>query len=288
MEVSILLEGPYGSVGVDLASDHYKMVMLFSGGIGVTPMQALCNQLMYEQSTGLRELKKLSFVWIERDPNAMNKVDVFRRKAEGTGDVVAEDVEQGLQALLSDDGRRRSIGTILLSLVPPSGISNKQLQEDYPLSAFDADDSYDPSNSSLDEPNRNITSPSRDTGKKLADDMCDTDGKDTICQTILDAAYNGYGNEDSQGKRDVLDLQVYLTARSAGSAPLLALPFVQQGRPDMSEIFRKMREVALANDEHRVAVCVCAPERLVLICQKACVKYSDARMRFDLHTEVFG
>jgi NADPH oxidase len=33
-QVSILLEGPYGSVGVDLSSDRYKMIMLFSGGIG--------------------------------------------------------------------------------------------------------------------------------------------------------------------------------------------------------------------------------------------------------------
>jgi predicted ferric reductase len=288
MEVSILLEGPYGSVGVDLASDRYKMVMLFSGGIGATPMQALCNQLMYEQSTGVRELKKLSFVWIERDPNAMNKVDVFRRKAEGNGDTAVTDVELGLQALLEDDGRRRSIGTILLTLVPPSGISNRQLQEDYPLSVFDGDNSYNLSNSSLDEPNKNIISPSRNAGKNLAGEMSDNDGNDTVCQTILDAAYNGYGNEESQSQQDVLDLQVYLTARNAASAPLLALPFVHQGRPDMSEIFRKMREDALANDEHRVAVCVCAPERLVLICQKACVKYSDARVRFDVHTEVFG
>jgi len=33
-EVSIMMEGPYGSVGVDLLSDRYKMVMLVSGGIG--------------------------------------------------------------------------------------------------------------------------------------------------------------------------------------------------------------------------------------------------------------
>jgi len=33
-EVSILMEGPYGSLGVNLVGDRYKMIMLVSGGIG--------------------------------------------------------------------------------------------------------------------------------------------------------------------------------------------------------------------------------------------------------------
>jgi predicted ferric reductase len=33
-EISIMMEGPYGSLGVDLVGDRYKMVMLVSGGIG--------------------------------------------------------------------------------------------------------------------------------------------------------------------------------------------------------------------------------------------------------------
>jgi predicted ferric reductase len=33
-EVTIMMEGPYGSLGVDLVGDRYKMVMLVSGGIG--------------------------------------------------------------------------------------------------------------------------------------------------------------------------------------------------------------------------------------------------------------
>ena len=33
-DINILLEGPYGSLAVDLFSERYKMIMLFSGGIG--------------------------------------------------------------------------------------------------------------------------------------------------------------------------------------------------------------------------------------------------------------
>ena len=290
MEVSILLEGPYGSVGVDLASDRYKMVMLFSGGIGVTPMQALCNQLMYEQSTGLRDLKKLSFVWIERDPNEMKKVDVVRRQAKEAVDLVPVDVdvEQGLQTLVRHD----SIATMLLSMVPPSDITDTKLQEDYASSVLHEDGSHYLSRSVRAQPSRNTTLSYRERGEHFT---CRApsllrDGQDTVCQSVLDTAYNGRGGGDEDVDEDshheVLDLQVFLTARDAPNTPLTtALPFVQYGRPDMDKLFREMRDEALAK---RVAVCVCAPEILVAICQKACIKYSDAMMRFDIHAEVFG
>lgn len=55
-EVCLLLEGPYGSVGVDLINtDRYKMNMLISGGIGVTPIQSICNQLVLEQVANYQE-----------------------------------------------------------------------------------------------------------------------------------------------------------------------------------------------------------------------------------------
>ena len=296
MEVSILLEGPYGSVGVDLASDRYKMVMLFSGGIGVTPMQALCNQLMYEQNTGLRELKKLSFVWIERDPNAMKKVDVVRRQAKEPSDVVPVDVdvdvEQGLQTLVRHD----SIATILLSMVPPSDITDTKLQEDYASSVIHEDDSHYLSRPVRGQPSQKTSLSYTERGEHFTcrSPSLVRDGQDTVCQSVLDTAYNGRGgggddDVDDESHYEVLDLQVYLTARNAPNTPLTtALPFIQYGRPDMDKVFREMRDDALANGERRVAVCVCAPEILVAICQKACLKYSDAMMRFDIHAEVFG
>jgi len=64
-----------GSVGVDIMNDRYKMVMLVSVGIGVTPMQSICNELIFMQST---KLKKLSFIWTERDPVTTSEVDIVR------------------------------------------------------------------------------------------------------------------------------------------------------------------------------------------------------------------
>ena len=65
-EVDVYIEGPYGSPAVDLDSDRYKCVMLFSGGIGITPMQSITNDLLHQSENG-RDLKKLVFVWAVRD-----------------------------------------------------------------------------------------------------------------------------------------------------------------------------------------------------------------------------
>jgi len=171
-EISILMEGPYGSVGVDVTSDRYNMVMLFSGGIGVTPMQALCNQLMYEHSTGVRSLKKVSFVWIERDPNVMQKVDVVRRTSlhasaislseysfndeeSSKGDDVEVSSTPGgglVKPHVADEEQfqhephlpePQSIASTLLALVPASRDTDEFLERQYPIEELDEEDDQD-------------------------------------------------------------------------------------------------------------------------------------------------
>ncbi|RLN73658.1 hypothetical protein BBJ28_00006317 [Nothophytophthora sp. Chile5] len=65
----ILVDGPYGSVSVDIDSPTaYSHVALFSGGIGITPMQAIANQLHFDYShRGRVSLKKVHFVWAVRE-----------------------------------------------------------------------------------------------------------------------------------------------------------------------------------------------------------------------------
>ena len=66
-EISIITEGPYGAPSVDLESDRYKLAILASGGIGVTPMYSLCNDLLYKKSLG-RDIQKIAFIWSARKP----------------------------------------------------------------------------------------------------------------------------------------------------------------------------------------------------------------------------
>ena len=64
-EVQVLFDGPYGAPKLDLNSNRYKVVILFSGGIGVTPMFSLCNDLLHKKKLG-RDIQKIIFVWSSR------------------------------------------------------------------------------------------------------------------------------------------------------------------------------------------------------------------------------
>uniref|UniRef100_A0A6T7H5I0 FAD-binding FR-type domain-containing protein n=1 Tax=Attheya septentrionalis TaxID=420275 RepID=A0A6T7H5I0_9STRA len=80
-EVDMWMEGPYGSLSVDLDNaERYKMVLLLSGGIGITPMQSICNSLIHQHTQIGRPLKKLYFVWSVRDEDM---VDALHDDEEG-------------------------------------------------------------------------------------------------------------------------------------------------------------------------------------------------------------
>jgi NADPH oxidase len=62
----VYMEGPCGAPALNLDSDRYKCVLLVSGGIGITPMQSICNDLWHQHGQG-RPLKKMHFIWSVRD-----------------------------------------------------------------------------------------------------------------------------------------------------------------------------------------------------------------------------
>jgi NAD(P)H-flavin reductase len=62
-EVSIYMEGPYGSLAVDIEDDgRYKVTVLVSGGIGVTHCQSIGKALIHQHFQRGRQLKLLKFV----------------------------------------------------------------------------------------------------------------------------------------------------------------------------------------------------------------------------------
>ncbi len=73
-EVKALIEGPYGSLSVDVEADRYQMMLLVCGGIGVTPCNSIARSLIHSSQNGRRQLEQLQFVWAVRDldlPKAM-------------------------------------------------------------------------------------------------------------------------------------------------------------------------------------------------------------------------
>mmetsp|Transcript_30583 Transcript_30583/g.56529 ORF Transcript_30583/g.56529 Transcript_30583/m.56529 type:complete len:220 (-) Transcript_30583:239-898(-) len=72
------MEGPYGMLGIDIDNEErYKMIMLISGGIGITPMQSIYNSLVHEKEAG-RELKHLQFVWSVRQFDMFDMIEALR------------------------------------------------------------------------------------------------------------------------------------------------------------------------------------------------------------------
>ncbi|KAL3907491.1 MAG: hypothetical protein SGILL_008852, partial [Bacillariaceae sp.] len=64
LTTSIRLEGPYGSMGIDLENEEkYQMVLLASGGIGVTPCLSVGKMLLYQQEEQGRPMEHMHFVW---------------------------------------------------------------------------------------------------------------------------------------------------------------------------------------------------------------------------------
>lgn len=62
----VWFDGPYGNCTLNIDSDEYELFLLISGGIGITPLQSICNQLVYEHLRG-RKIKKIFFIWSVKD-----------------------------------------------------------------------------------------------------------------------------------------------------------------------------------------------------------------------------
>lgn len=288
-KIQIHFEGSFGSVGVNLQNEKYGMVMLLSGGIGVTPMQSICNQLMYEHHLQRRQLKKLSFVWIERDPQVFEKVDVVRRSLDDANESASEDDGARLSSRMSRLSHAGNIASSLLSLVPPSLDTDEELDNQYVDEEFDIpDDSKDveagrkSSDFGSEPEHANGVDEDIETGPSCL-------GGSEFRREVVTGAELGHDDKVvehaySDVSEPPLDLKVYLTCKN----PPLGMPsFVSYGRPKIHDIFRQLRSEAIAAGERRVAVCVCAPKRLVDICSKACARFSDRKVAFDFHYEVF-
>jgi len=273
------------------------MVMLLSGGIGVTPMQSIAHQLMYEHEWGERQLKKLWFVWTARDPHVMSNMDVvsnhnrnsISKNIEIENTTIVESSHQtsssqsGLETMSMSNKTDASV-TFMASkgftALPGSRTTDEELDREMPLEDFiDDDDGED-----------------EEVGKQEVEDEVEIvdlemlGGSVFTLETMKGLAAESQFHSEEEGKAEngeLLELDCYLTAKETQDCGLGDLPFVNQCRPDMKKIFLSMRGEAILRGEKRVAICVCAPQRLVSITREACVKYSNRHVRFDFHSEVF-
>ena len=78
-ETTAYIDGPYGQPSVDVDGDRYKIFVFVSGGIGITPMQSICNDLVHQSLRG-RPLKKVFFIWSVRDAFMVTSVLDYDKK----------------------------------------------------------------------------------------------------------------------------------------------------------------------------------------------------------------
>lgn len=71
--VRIAVEGPYGNPSINLNNTKYKLFMLVTGGIGVTPIKSILNNLCDQIDRG-REVKNIRFIWSVRNVSLVNSV----------------------------------------------------------------------------------------------------------------------------------------------------------------------------------------------------------------------
>lgn len=258
----------------------------FSGGIGITPIQSISNQLIYEYSQNKRDLKRLTLVWTERDPVLMKGCDVVRRsKPVFTGNNKRVSTKPQDLEMNHFDDNSSGIASTLLSLVPANHTSDYQLALDYPME--DNDGTFHgyvafphPLNNEDGITNGDVEQSTRASREERSRGK---EGESVYNEDVGTIVTEAYKNS-SLG--NILDLQVYLTSKEMKhKQALLKLPFVRFGRPDIKKIFLQMRNDAILNGEKRVAVYVCSPARLGQICRNLSVKFSDEQVQFDFHVE---
>lgn len=254
-------------------------------------MQSICDQLLYEKAKDRRKLNHLKFVWIERDPILMQEAE-FVRRTSSIGSLELEDYLSTSGSINfedeSDHLEGRAIVQTQINQQHSQNSLNQQLAE-----MLEQEHSIDIASQLL-----SAVAPSRTTDEEL-DKLYESEHL-SVDSSFLDAISIGHEKEESEkepAKRrrssfsfvveeetsfadnstpwlveappvveslvKVLDMQVYLT----GQAPENGVPFARFGRPNIKAIFRDMKKISLRAGDDRVAVCACAPKKLMELCR---------------------
>jgi len=249
--LQVLLEGPYGAVGLDLDSGRYKVLLLLGGGIGVTPMQSVCLELLHAHSRG-RPLRRLLFVWSVRDSAMLQ------------GGLGIEGIEGHVEG--SDAGTSTTVQMPSLSCGGPGGQQDKakaggQLQQPGEAVSPRLPPAFSPDL----------------LGRRLLDDKANL--LDEASDPVLRCEY--YLTRPSSSST---------SSYPAGSVHQLAEHTTLHvgERPPLPQLFSDARDVAQQAGEAEVAVLVCGPAPMVAQAQHLCRVMSTQACRFELHKEVFA
>jgi hypothetical protein len=248
-------------------------------------MQSICDQLLFEQAKERRELKKIKFIWTDRDPVIMEELSakqVIDSKTLNESNTYNESITYNESNSFDESTTSSSNESNTFSDSNTSNDSNKSISGIF-VSHF--------------APLLTVVPPGRETNQELeqmyasldltmdldAELLDESDNDADSAETSLADNQEPWDLEDSEKFAGILDMQLYMTNKHQTD---FNLPNVQFGRPDLKKMFLDMKEEAEAKGEKRIAVCVCAPQKISDICHKACIVYSNKHVQFDFHTEI--
>ncbi|MEW5297176.1 MAG: hypothetical protein WDW36_000401 [Sanguina aurantia] len=250
--VKVLVEGPYGSPRLDLHGSTYSMFLLISGGIGVTPMQSIFNDLLSQRARG-RPISKLWFVWSVREKHMLSSVlhnTKFARKH-----LPAQLPTSFSPDLISPHARQAAWATQPAPPLPSPNTRGTgfELQRD----------------------------PEAAHGRSLAAGSGPSGVDDREAEGCVNTDFyltSPPGQQELHGTP--------LIDAAAGLCPETQA-CLRHGRPDLPAILARMRQLVLDSGGGRAAVMVCGPASMVRQVEALAAHHSGGGAWLDCHAESF-
>jgi ferredoxin-NADP reductase len=249
---------------VDIESDKYKCFLFVCGGIGITPLQSVCNEIICQTKRG-REIELCWFVWTCKEAEMTDDwFDILHPPRSIMEMEVASDSNLKLRLpcifepdLLSRHSRSRTV-------------SRHESKPEFDLHGNNTCSRSISRNCSIDMKPGNIP----ESKCAPVDD-----------QDIVEKPNRGLLN------LDFLHTEFYLTKRKGTSRTAQPPPeqenVLRYGRPDLVHIFSTMEAIAKERGCGRVAVMTCGPRTLVNDVLKHCDQRQHGEVQFDSHVEMF-
>ena len=278
--VDAFIEGPYGECMVDVEGPAYTRFLLVSGGIGVTPLQSVANDIMYAHTTQGRPLQQIDFIWSVAEPTMVTSLGVTAEAVSGNDTVLADAaIVQKTQAQVIKPGGKGGSPRVLPGAFTPDLRVHKWMSgPDMEHGAGVCSASAVSAATAIEMVN---ISPGGAMATATATVVGATANTNTGTDTVLDATYFLTRVTPAEFATITTDVGPLLKAR------------LRCGRPDLRAAFQKAKNEALAavaaGDPKAayVAVLTCGPLGMVNDVQQLAFELSGDGMRFDFHKEIF-